>query len=72
MTEGVGDDRGQDGWMASPTQWTWVWASAGKWWRPGKPGVATGSQRVKHDWATEQQYSPTEYNLKWEDSKHLN
>ena len=25
--------------MASPTQWTWVWASSGRWWRTGKPGV---------------------------------
>ena len=34
-----GDDRGWDGWMASPTQRTWVWASSGSWWWPGKPGV---------------------------------
>ena len=27
-----GDDRGGDGWMASPTQWTWVWVSSGSWW----------------------------------------
>ena len=25
--------------MASPTQWTRVWASSGRWWRTGKPGV---------------------------------
>ena len=36
---GEGDDRGWDVWMASPMQWTWVWASAGSWWRTGKPGV---------------------------------
>ena len=36
---GEGDDRGWDGWMASPTQWTWVWASSGSWWWTGKPGV---------------------------------
>ena len=30
---GEGDDRGQDGWMASPTQWTWVWANSERWWR---------------------------------------
>ena len=49
-----GEDR--DGWMASPTQWTWVWASSGRWWRTGKPGVlqSIGSQRVGH-WVTEQQ-----------------
>ena len=54
---GEGDDRGWDGWMTSPTQWTWVWASSGSWWRTGKPGVlqSLGSQRVQHDWTTEQQ-----------------
>ena len=36
---GEGDNRGWDGWMASPIQWTWVWASSGRWWRTGKPGV---------------------------------
>ena len=52
---GEGDDRGWDGWMASPTQWTWVWASSGSWWRTGKSGVlqSMGSQRVRHDWAAE-------------------
>ena len=47
--------RGQDNWMAPPTQWTWVWASSRRWWRTGKPGVlqSMGSQRVRHDWATE-------------------
>ena len=52
---GEGDDRGWDGWMASPTLWTWVWANSGSWWWTGKPGVlqSVGSQRVRHDWATE-------------------
>ena len=55
-----GDDRGWDGWMASPTQWTWVWASSGRWWWTGKPGIlySMGLQRVGHDWANE---------LKWTD-----
>ena len=50
-----GDDRGWDGWMASPTQWTWVWVISGSWWWTGKPGVlqSMGSQRVRHDWVTE-------------------
>jgi len=54
---GEGHDRGWNGWMASPTQWTWVWASSERWWRTGKPGVlwSMRSQRVKHNWATEQQ-----------------
>ena len=52
---GEGDDRGWDGWMAPPTRWTWVWASSGSWWWTGEPGVlqCMGSQRVRHDWATE-------------------
>ena len=36
---GEGHDRGKDGWMASPTQWTWVWASSGSWWWTGKPSM---------------------------------
>ena len=52
---GEGDDRGWDGWMASPTQWTWVWVNSRSWWWTGRPGVlqSMGSQRVGHDWATE-------------------
>ena len=51
---GEGEDRGWDGWMASLTQWTWVWASSGRWWRTGEPRVlqSMGSQRVRHDWVT--------------------
>ena len=54
---GEGGDRGWDGWMASRTQWTWVWESSERWWRTGKPGVLQfmGLQRVGHDLATEQQ-----------------
>ena len=49
------DDRGWDGWMASPTGWTWVWVNSGSWWWTGRPGVMRfiGSQRVRHDSATE-------------------
>ena len=36
---GEEDDKGWDGWMASPTRWTWVWVNSGSWWRTGKPGV---------------------------------
>ena len=52
---GEGDDRGSDGWMASPTQWTWVSVNSGSWWWTGRPRVlqSMGSQRVGHDWATE-------------------
>ena len=54
---GEGDDTGWNAWMVSLTQWTWVWANSGRWWRIGKPAVlqCMRSQRVRHDWATEQQ-----------------
>ena len=54
-TGGEGDNRGWDGWMASPTQWTWVWVNFGSWWWTGRPGMLQfmESQRVGHDWATE-------------------
>ena len=52
---GEGDDRGWDGWMASLTRWMWVWVHSGSWWWTGRPGALRfmGSQRVRHDWATE-------------------
>ena len=55
---GEGDDNGWDGWMASPTQWRWVWVSSERWWgilHAGMPGMlqSMGLQRVGHDWATE-------------------
>ena len=52
---GEGDDRGWDAWMASPTQWTWVWINSGSWWWTGRPGLLQfmGLERVGHDWATE-------------------
>ena len=47
---GKGDDRGWDGWMASPIQWKLVWVNSGRWWWTGRPGVLRfmGSQRVGH------------------------
>ena len=60
MLGGIGGRRrrGQrvwDGWMASPTWWTWVWVNSGSWWWTGRPGVLwfMGLQRVGRDWATE-------------------
>ena len=55
-TEGEGDDRRRDGWMASLTQWTWVWARFWVLVKDRKPGVrqSMGSQRVRHKWAAEQ------------------
>ena len=52
---GEGDGRRWDGWMASLTQWTWVWVNSRSWWWTGRPGVLQfmGLQRVGHDWVTE-------------------
>ena len=49
--------------MTSPTRWTWVWVSSGSWWWTGKPGVLQSmrSQRVRHDWATELNWTPTQF-----------
>ena len=56
---GEGDKRGWDGWMASLTQWMWVWVNSGSWWWTGRPGLLwfMGSQRVRHDWATEMNWT---------------
>ena len=63
-TGGEGDDRRWDGWMISPTQWTWVWVNSGSWWWTGRPGVlqSMGWQRARHDWLPE---------LNWLVSKYL-
>ena len=52
---GEGDNRGWRGWIASPTQWRWVWVNSRSWWRRGRPGVlqSMGSWRVRHNWVTE-------------------
>ena len=51
LKAGEGDNRGWDGWMASPTQWTWVWVDSGSWWWTRRPGVLGFKrlQRVGHD-----------------------
>ena len=58
-------DRGWDGWMASLTRWTWVWVSSGCWWWTGKPGVlqSMGLQRVRHNWATELNWTDYTVNI---------
>ena len=55
MVGGEGDDRGWDGWMASPTQWTRVWANTESWWWTGRYSMLRSMvlQRVRHDWVTE-------------------
>ena len=49
------EDRWWDGWIASLTQWTWVWVCFKSWWWTGEPGVlqSMGSQRIGHDWPAE-------------------
>ena len=47
------DDRGRNGWMASQSRWTWVWASSRGWWWTGKPGVLQSKGVAESD-TTEQ------------------
>ena len=56
--------RGWDGKMASATQWLWVCVNSGSWWWIGRPGVlySMGSQRVRHYWVTE---------LNWTNKKQI-
>ena len=66
LRAGEGDDRGWDGWMASPTRWTWVWVDSRSWWWIGRPGVLQfmGLQGVRHDWATELNWTESVNNWK--------
>ena len=65
--EGGGDrgDRGWDGWMASPTQWKWVWVNSGSWQWTGWCVVlqSMGSQRVRHYWVTELNWTEQNFTL---------
>ena len=60
MLGGIGGRRRRglqriNGWMTSPTRWTWVWVNSGSWWWTGRPGVLwfMGLQRVRPDWVTD-------------------
>ena len=68
---GEGDDRGWNGWMASLTRWTRVWLNSGRSWWTGRPGVLRfmGSQRVRHDWVTEMNW--TELKKSFKDNKDV-
>ena len=66
MLGGIGgrrrrDNRGWNGWMASLIQWTWVWVNSRSWWWTGRPDVLQfmGSQRVRHDWVSELNWTET-------------
>ena len=71
--EGEGDSRGWDGWMASLTQWRWVWVSFGSWWWTERPDVlqSMGSQIVVHEWVTELTERQTKYSFmdEWSEVK---
>ena len=62
---GEGDNIGWDGWMASPTWWTWVWVNSRSWWWTGRPGVLRfmESQRIGHDWVTELNWTEDLFNV---------
>ena len=64
-----GDDRRWSGWMASPTRWTWVWASSGRWWRKGRPGMlqSMGLQRAD----TTERLNWTENSVVYSRSSHI-
>ena len=70
---GEGDDRGWDGWMASPTQWTWVWVNSWSCLWTGRPGVLQpmGSQRVGHYWASELNWTEKEPKCSWAGKKNI-
>ena len=57
--------------MASPTWWTWVWASCRSWWWTGKLGIlqSMGSQIVGHDWATEDWIESNPFSTLWEKAR---
>ena len=75
IEEGVeGDVRGWDGWMASLTQWTWVWVNFRSWWWTGRPGMlqSMGLQRVGLNWVTELIEGLTDwFSQNWKTSKGL-
>ena len=62
---GEGDDRGWDDWMALLSQWTWIWVNSGSSRWTGRAGVlqSMGSQRVRHDWATELNWTNSRKNI---------
>ena len=59
-------NRGWDGWMASSTQWRWVWVNSRSWWWTGRPGMllSMGLQRVRHGWATELNWTESRWSHK--------
>jgi len=56
--------------MASRTQWTWVWVNSRSWWWTGGLGVlqSMGSQRARHDWVTEMNWTDRRTHHLWRSS----
>ena len=66
MKVGEGNDWGWDGWMASPTQWTWIWVNSGSWWWTGRPGWCSTVHGVTKSWTWLSNW--TELNWIWRTS----
>ena len=65
---GKGDDRGWDGWMASPTRWMWVWVNSRSWWWTGRPGVLQfmfAKSRTRLSLWTELNWEFAQTNVHW-------
>ena len=60
-----GDDRGWDGWMASPIRWTWVWVNSGSWWWGDLACCDSWDCRVGHDWEIELTWKDNEGKSQW-------
>ena len=68
-----GDDKGWDGWIASPTQWTWVWVNSGSWGWTGRPGMlqSMGSEIFGCDWVTELNWAISKLLQRYSNKKSL-
>ena len=68
-----GDNRGWDGGIATPTQWTWVWVDSGSWWWTERPVVprSMGSQRVRHTWVTKLNWTEHIIRVRWVKKRDL-
>ena len=63
--EGEGDDRGWDGWMASPTRWTWVWVDSGNWWWTGGLACCGSWGRKESDTTERLNWTQLFFTVKW-------
>ena len=61
MEKGTKEDK--DGWMASPNQWTWIWASSGSWWWTGKPDVLQSMGSQSQTWLSD--WTELRYRCSW-------